>query len=60
MKESIIENKYCKVIAAAQRARQIQKGARTRLQMPGVRATRIALEEIEQGLISFSFKPEEK
>jgi DNA-directed RNA polymerase omega subunit len=55
MKANIIENKYRKVLVAAQRARQIQKGARPQLQVPGMRATRIALEEVERGLISFEF-----
>ena len=53
MKANIIENKYRKVLVAAQRARQIQKGARPLLEVPGMRATRIALEEVERGLISF-------
>jgi DNA-directed RNA polymerase omega subunit len=48
-----MDNKYFKVLVAAQRAKQIQKGARPLVQMPGSRATRIALEEVEQGLIRF-------
>jgi DNA-directed RNA polymerase omega subunit len=55
MKSNIIENKYRKVLVASQRAKQIQKGARPLVQVPGMRATRIALEEVEQGLISFEF-----
>jgi DNA-directed RNA polymerase subunit omega len=55
MKVNIVENKYRKVLVAAQRARQIQKGARPLVQVPGMRATRIAIEEVELGLISFEF-----
>jgi len=55
MKANIIENKYRKVLVAAQRAKQIQKGARPLVQIPGMRATQIALEEVERGLISFEF-----
>jgi DNA-directed RNA polymerase omega subunit len=55
MKATVSDNKYRKVLVVAQRAKQIQKGARPLVQMPGVRATRIALEEVERGLISFEF-----
>ena len=55
IKANLIENKYHKVLIAAQRAKQIQKGARPLVQIPGMRATRIALEELERGLISFEF-----
>jgi DNA-directed RNA polymerase omega subunit len=55
MKSNIIENKYRKVLVASQRAKQLQKGARPLVQVPGMRSTRIALEEVERGLISFEF-----
>ena len=55
MKANLIENKYHKVLVAAQRAKQIQRGARPLVQIPGMRATRIALEELERGLIKFEF-----
>ena len=55
MKANTIENKYHKVLVAAQRAKQIQKGARPLIQIPGMRATSIALEELERGLIKFEF-----
>jgi DNA-directed RNA polymerase omega subunit len=57
MKIVIIENRYRKVLAAAQRARQLKNGARPRVDLPGVRATRLALEEIERGLIGFERIP---
>lgn len=55
MKANIIGNKYHKVLVAAQRAKQIQKGARPLVQIPGMRATSIALEELERGLIKVEF-----
>ncbi len=55
MKATIIENKYRKVLVASLRAKQIQKGAVPLVQIPGMRATRLALEEVERGLIAFEF-----
>lgn len=53
MTPNIIENKYRKVLVAAQRARQIQKGARPLIEAANMKATHIALQEVEGGLISF-------
>lgn len=53
MKAETIDNKYRKVLVAAQRAKQLQKGARPLLQVPSMKATRLAIEEVEQGLVSF-------
>ena len=53
MKKTIIENKYHKVLAISQRARQLQKGARALVQLSGARFTRIAFEEVDRGLISY-------
>ena len=36
-----------------QRAKQLHNGARPRIQMPGSRNTRIAIEEVERRLIGF-------
>lgn len=55
MEPNIIENKYRKVLVAAQRARQIEKGARPLLQLANMKATHIALQEVESGLIGFDF-----
>jgi DNA-directed RNA polymerase omega subunit len=55
MKASITDNKFLKVIIATQRAKQIHKGARPLVQNSSTRATRIALEEVERGLIRFEF-----
>lgn len=51
MKNSFDNNKYRKVLLAAQRTKQLQNGARPRVRAVGARPTRIALAEIEQGLI---------
>jgi DNA-directed RNA polymerase subunit omega len=48
-----IDSKYRKIIIAAKRSKQLQKGARPRVTMPNAKSTRIALEEIDRGLISF-------
>ena len=52
-----IDSKYRKILIAAKRSKQIQKGARPRLQIPDAKATRVALEEVERGLIGFELTP---
>jgi DNA-directed RNA polymerase omega subunit len=59
MKSAISINNFLKVIIAAKRAKQLRKGARTLVQSSSTRATRIALEEVEQGLIGFEFIPKD-
>jgi DNA-directed RNA polymerase omega subunit len=49
------DNRFLKVLIAAQRARQIHRGARPLIRNSTARATRIALEEVERGLIGFDF-----
>jgi DNA-directed RNA polymerase omega subunit len=51
-------NRFLKVLVTSQRAKQIHKGARPLVQDSNTRATRIALEEVERGLISFEFTPQ--
>ena len=58
MKNVIGDNRFLKVLITAQRAKQIHKGARPLVQNTNARATRIALEEVERGLISFEFMPQ--
>jgi DNA-directed RNA polymerase omega subunit len=58
MKNVISDNRFLKVLITAQRAKQIHKGARPLVQNSNTRATRIALEEVERGLISFEFMPQ--
>jgi DNA-directed RNA polymerase omega subunit len=55
MNNDIGDNRFLKVLIAAQRAKQLHKGARPLIQNSNARATRIAIEEVERGLISFNF-----
>jgi DNA-directed RNA polymerase omega subunit len=58
MNNVISDNRFLKVLITSQRAKQIHKGARPLVQKSNTRATRIALEEVERGLISFEFIPQ--
>jgi DNA-directed RNA polymerase omega subunit len=49
------DNEFLKGIIATRRAKQIHKGARPLVQNSSTRATLIALEEVERGLIRFEF-----
>ena len=53
MNNDIGDNRFLKVLIAAQRAKQLHKGARPLIQNSNTRATRIAIEEVERGLINF-------
>jgi DNA-directed RNA polymerase subunit K/omega len=55
MKAGTIDNKYRKVLVTAERAKQLLKGARARVDISSIRTTRIALAEVERGLIAFEF-----
>lgn len=55
MKSAILDNKFLKVLIITQRANQIRKGAHPLIQGLKMRATRIAREEVEHGLIGFEF-----
>ena len=57
MNNVISDNRFLKVLIAAQRAKQLHKGARPLIQKSNTRATRIALEEVERGLINFAHLP---
>ena len=52
------DNRFLKVLIASQRAKQLHKGARPLIQNSNTRATRIALEEVELGLINFERLPQ--
>ena len=58
MKNVISDNRFLKVLITAQRAKQIHRGARPLVHNSNTRATRIALEEVERGLISFEYMPQ--
>jgi DNA-directed RNA polymerase subunit omega len=48
-----IDSKYRLVLLAAKRSKQIQKGARPRVQALGRKPTRIALEEVQHGMVQY-------
>ena len=51
-----MDSKYRMIIVAAQRSKQLQRGARPRVELDPQRhkPTRIALEEVQRGKIEFS------
>jgi DNA-directed RNA polymerase subunit omega len=51
-----LDSKYRMIIVAAQRSKQLQRGARPRVELDIQRhkPTRIALEEVQQGKVNFS------
>ena len=51
-----LDSKYRLIIVAAQRSKQLQRGARPRVEMDPLKhkPTRIALEEVERGRVKFS------
>ena len=56
-----LDTKYRLILVAAQRSKQLQKGARPRVEMDAQRhkPTRIALEEVQRGVINFSIVDKE-
>lgn len=53
-----IEQKYVFVLAASMRARQLQGGAAPLLQVVGgMKATRVAMEEVMAGLVPIDLPP---
>lgn len=60
MKYTLEKNKYRIVLLAAQRAKQLQHGALARVRLVGAKATRVALAEIQEGLIGYDFIPDKK
>ena len=55
-----IDSKYRLIILAAKRSKQLQRGARPRIEIDATKhkPTRIALEEVIQGKIQFHTKPD--
>jgi DNA-directed RNA polymerase subunit omega len=51
-----IDSKYRLILVAAQRSKQLQRGARPRVEMDVQRhkPTRVALEEVQRGKVDFS------
>jgi DNA-directed RNA polymerase omega subunit len=56
-----MDSKYRLIIVAAQRSKQLQRGARPRVDLDPQKhkPTRIALEEVERGKINFSITTED-
>ncbi len=56
-----IDSKYRLIILAAKRSKQLQRGARPRIDIDPVKhkPTRIALEEVMRGKINFSLQTED-
>lgn len=56
-----LDSKYRLILVAAQRSKQLQRGARPRVEMDSQRhkPTRIALEEVARGKIHFSLVEKE-
>jgi DNA-directed RNA polymerase subunit omega len=48
-----IDSKYRLVLLAARRSKQLQRGAKPRLQSSAKKMTRVALEEVEKGLVPY-------
>ena len=48
-----IDSKYRKILIAAKRSKQLQRGARPRVNSTSVKTTKIAIEEVEQGMVEF-------
>ncbi|HEU4386919.1 MAG TPA: DNA-directed RNA polymerase subunit omega [Blastocatellia bacterium] len=49
-----IDSKYRLVLLAAKRSKQLQKGARPRVQSVARKSTRVALEEVERGVVRYT------
>lgn len=57
-----IDSKYRLIILAAKRSKQLQRGARPRIEIDPVKhkPTRIALEEVMRGKVNFKVTDEDK
>ena len=60
-KSPSLDSKYRLILVAAQRSKQLQRGARPRVEMDSQRhkPTRIALEEVARGKVNFSLVEKE-
>jgi DNA-directed RNA polymerase omega subunit len=56
-----LDSKYRLIIVAAKRSKQLQRGARPRIEIDTQKhkPTRIALEEVQQGKVSFEILEQE-
>ena len=60
--EPTMDSKYRLIIVAARRSKQLQRGARPRVEMDiqKHKPTRIAIEEVERGKVKFTIEDIEK
>jgi DNA-directed RNA polymerase subunit omega len=60
--QPVMDSKYRLIIVAAKRSKQLQRGARPRIDIDPLKhkPTRIALEEVQNGKIHFSINNEQK
>lgn len=58
---TVVDSKYCLIILAAKRSKQLQRGAQPRIEIDPQKhkPTRIALEEVMRGRVHFNIKEEE-
>ena len=56
-----VDSKYRLIILAAKRSKQLQRGARPRIDIDALKHknTRIALEEVIRGRVNFTVKPKD-
>ncbi len=54
---NIPDSKYRLILVAAARSKQLQKGREPRIRSASHKPTRIALEEVSQGLVPFEVLP---
>ena len=59
-KTTQIDSKYRLVVLAAMRSKQLQKGAPARVQTRHHKPTRVALEEVQSGLVEYTKIPIKK
>ena len=59
-KTTQIDSKYRLVVLAALRSKQLQKGAPARVQTRHHKTTRVALEEVQNGLVEYVKLPVKK
>ena len=52
-----MDSKFRYVLLVAQRAEQLMRGARAKLDLPGVKATTVAREEIDRSLVEWDYGP---
>jgi DNA-directed RNA polymerase subunit omega len=57
-----VDSKYRLIILAAKRSKQLQRGARPRIEIDPIKhkPTRIALEEVMRGKVNFTIKEREE